>query len=61
MKKVLSVIFAVLVMLSVCFSVTACADEKDKKYDVAMRIKCTDGNVYEFPVGEDEKSHNSLV
>ncbi|MGN0823870.1 MAG: hypothetical protein ACI4MB_02235 [Candidatus Coproplasma sp.] len=25
-----------------------------KKYDVAIRIGCSDGNVYEFPVGTDE-------
>lgn len=44
-------VFTAFLAVAIC----GCADDKDKKYDVAIRVGCSDGNVYEFPVGEDEK------
>ncbi len=58
--KKLMIFICSLIMLTVgvCGCLTGCSDdcpeEKDKKYDVAIRIACSDGKVYEFPVGTDE-------
>lgn len=56
-KAVISML-CVLVAGFMALSLVGCDDpddEEDKKYDVAIRIGCSDGNIYEFPVGEDEK------
>ena len=52
--------FVMLVILALCamfcVSFAACGEQNEEtKYDVAIRIGCSDGNIYEFPVGEDEK------
>ena len=40
-----------------CVLLSACSEqhEEQTKYDVAIRVACSDGEVYTFPVGEDEK------
>ena len=35
--------------------VAGCSNDEEKKYDVAIRVACSNVNIYEFPVGEDEK------
>ena len=35
--------------------VAGCSNDEEKKYDVAIRVACSDGTVYEFPVGKEEK------
>lgn len=49
-------IFATLVLCVVlCVTFSACGgQEEETKYDVAIRIGCSDGNIYEFPVGNEE-------
>ena len=39
-----------------CVLLSACSEqhEEQTKYDVAIRVACSDGEIYEFPVGEDE-------
>lgn len=43
--------------LMCCMPLSSCEeqDEEQRKYDVAIRVACSDGEIYEFPVGEDEK------
>lgn len=51
-------VFALLALLCSCAVFSACAggeEEGEQKYDVAIRVNCSDGSIYEFPVGEDEK------
>ena len=51
-------LFAVAVFsLMFCMALSSCEeqDEEQRKYDVAIRVACSDGEIYEFPVGEDEK------
>ena len=40
-----------------CVLLSACSEqhEEQNKYDVAIRVACSDGSTYTFPVGEDEK------
>lgn len=52
-KSLLCSLSCILVLcIGICFA--GCGDTKDKKYDVAIRIGCSDGKVYEFPIGTDE-------
>ncbi len=53
-KLVISICLLLLLTLSFAICLIGCGDDKNKKYDVAIRIGCSDGNVYEFPVGTDE-------
>lgn len=57
LKKAWVIVFAVL-LFTICFGMFAgCSNSgktEETKYDVAIRIGCSDGNVYEFPVGTDE-------
>ena len=53
-KRLILIIAAAVACLCMCFAFAACTEE-DTKYDVAIRVACSDGEVYEFPVGEDEK------
>lgn len=58
-------IFVMLVILALCamfcVSFAACGEKNEEvKYDVAIRVACSDGEIYEFPVGTDEK-HDELV
>ena len=51
-------LFAVVALgLLCCMTLSSCEeqDEEQSKYDVAIRVACSDGEIYEFPVGEDEK------
>ena len=56
-------IFAIFVTLILCVMfcmlLPACGgksgESEETKYDVAIRVKCSDGTIYDFPVGEDEK------
>ena len=59
-RKFLLVILATIATLCLCFAFAACGGQQNEqngqtKYDVAIRVACSDGEVYEFPVGEDEK------
>ena len=57
-KKAVICMLCVLVACFMALSFVGCDDpddDEDKKYDVAIRIGCSDGTIYEFPVGEDEK------
>ena len=60
MKKIFSIILCAITALCLCFTFAACGGQQNEqngqtKYDVAIRVACSDGEVYEFPVGEDEK------
>ena len=60
MKKIFSVILCVIAALCLCLGIAACGGQQNEqngqtKYDVAIRVACSDGEVYEFPVGTDEK------
>lgn len=58
LKKTTTILLCALLALTVAFTLFGCngnsTEEEDKKYDVAIRIGCSDGNIYEFPVGTDE-------
>ena len=57
-KKAVICMLCVLVACFMALSFVGCddpGDDEDKKYDVAIRVGCSDGMIYEFPVGEDEK------
>ena len=45
-----------------CVLLSACSEqhEEQTKYDVAIRVACSDGEIYEFPVGTDEK-HDEIA
>lgn len=56
MKRIrtfLCVVIAVLSVLGIA-ALAGCAEE-ETKYDVAIRIACSDGTTYDFPVGTDER------
>lgn len=56
-KKSMIFVLYVLTAVLMSFSLFGCSDsesKKDEKYDVAIRIGCSDGNIYEFPIGTDE-------
>lgn len=56
MKKLLSIILSSVAALCLCLGLAACANgTEENKYDVAIRVACSDGEIYEFPVGTDEK------
>ena len=54
-------VFVLVAILAFCVAncalLSACSEqhEEQTKYDVAIRVACSDGEVYTFPVGEDEK------
>ena len=56
MKKVIVTLMSIMIMLIAVMGLAACGEKNDKpeKYDVAIRVGCSDGTVYEFPVGKDE-------
>lgn len=57
MKKLFSVLFAA-VMAGVMVLMTACGGaekEEETLYDVAIRVGCSDGRIYEFSVTETER------
>ena len=56
MKKVIVTLMSIMIMLIAVMGLAACGgkDDKPEKYDVAIRVGCSDGTVYEFPVGKDE-------
>lgn len=57
-RKAIIYLMCALFVLSMSFTLFGCnsTEGDDKKYDVAIRVGCSDGEVYEFPVGEKEKS-----
>ena len=60
-RKFLLVILATIAALCLCFAFAACGGQQNEqngqtKYDVAIRVACSDGEIYEFPAGTDEKS-----
>ncbi len=57
MKKLLSIILSAVAALCLCLGLAACADgTEETKYDVAIRVACSDGEIYEFPTDTTEKS-----
>lgn len=57
-KKSMIFVLYVLTAVLMSFSLFGCSDsesKEDEKYDVAIRIGCSDRNIYEFSVGENEK------
>lgn len=50
--KIVSTVMALILPFSF-FGCKKTESEKDKKYDVAIRVRC-DKRVYEFPIGVDE-------
>lgn len=52
-KTFLCVVIAVLSVLGIA-ALAGCAEE-ETKYDVAIRVACSDGTTYDFPVGTDER------
>lgn len=60
LKRLIVAVFAALLCAGTCFAFVACSGEPKTKYDVAIRVACSDGTVYEFPVVTDEK-HDELV
>ncbi len=53
-KKFLVVVLCALMVSVICFAFAGCEEGQEKKYDVAIRIGCSDGEIYEFPVGTEE-------
>lgn len=57
-RKAIIYLMCALFVLSMSFTFFGCngnsTEEEDKKYDVAIRVGCSDGNIYEFPIGTDE-------
>lgn len=54
-KIYITLFLAVFCLLFAFMPVAGCSNDEEKKYDVAIRIACSDGTVYEFPVGKEEK------
>ena len=56
MKKITILILSAAMILVAVMGFVACGEKEDKpeKYDVAIRVGCTDGNIYEFSLGTDE-------
>ncbi len=56
MKKITILILSAAMILAAVMGFVACGEKEDKpeKYDVAIRVGCTDGNIYEFSLGTDE-------
>ena len=54
-KKLVAIFLMLIVVLVAClgisFSFVACGE---KLYDVEIRVGCSDGKIYEFPIGTDE-------
>ena len=56
MKKMTIMACALSAMLSMAvFAACSKQNEEQKKYDVAIRVACSDRTSYKFPVGEDER------
>ena len=57
-KRLFAIIVAALAFACGALFVSSCAeDDTEKTYDVAIRVSCTDGKTYEFPVGTNELSY----
>lgn len=54
-KIYITLFLAVFCLLFAFMPVAGCSNDEEKKYDVAIRVACSDGTVYEFPVGKEEK------
>ena len=57
LKRIFILFAALFLCVTLCAAFTACGEqtEGETKYDVAIRVACSDGSTYTFPVGEDEK------
>ena len=57
-KRIFTLFATLFFCVTLCAAFTACGEqtESETKYDVAIRVACSDGEIYEFPVGEDERS-----
>lgn len=53
-KKKLWLAVCILLLFIICVGIFAGCNQGEKKYDVAIRIGCSDGSAYEFSVGTDE-------
>ena len=54
-KRLFAIIVAALAFAGGALFASSCAeDDTEKTYDVAIRVGCTDGKTYEFPVDTDE-------
>ena len=56
-KKILvsfSLVFIFILSVLGIAALAGCAEE-ETKYDVAIRVACSDGTTYDFPVGTDER------
>ncbi len=57
-KRVISILAAAVIISCGAVFASSCAeDDTEKTYDVAIRVSCTDGKIYEFPVGTNELSY----
>ena len=57
-KRLFAIIVAALAFACGALFASSCAeDDTEKTYDVAIRVSCTDGKTYEFPVGTNELSY----
>lgn len=56
LKKFFILFAALFLCVTLCAAFTACGEqtEGETKYDVAIRVACSDGSIYEFPVGKNE-------
>ena len=58
LKKITTFICCALLALTAFVTLFGCngsEETEETKYDVAIRVKCSDGEIYEFTYGEDEK------
>ena len=58
LKEITTFICCALLAITAVVTLFGCngsEETEETKYDVAIRVKCSDGEIYEFPVGEDEK------
>ena len=56
LKKVATFLLCGASVLIMSVALFACSsDGKEEKYDVAIRVECSDGDTYEFSFGEHEK------
>ena len=57
-KRVISILAAAVIISCGAVFASSCAeDDTEKTYDVAIRVSCTDGKIYEFPVDTNELSY----
>ena len=56
MKRIRTFLYVFIAVLSVLgIAALASCTEEETKYDVAIRVACSDSTTYDFPVGTDER------